>query len=198
MIYSYNTRKKSALFVTVRTLNCLNCVLPTRVCSFLINCPLKLKPWGHKKFKKILFNFLIERKFYSATTVCELVYCKWINTYSCSMYLDCDLLCGCCVLCAEWWQINGWCIFIITCCVGLVICVSNLATVGICFVLLCLFFLYLLIILLLLTALLISLYSFFMCVFTARYVLHSTFCPQCFYVFCVDLRTNSDYFTVQH
>jgi len=82
-------------------------------------------------------------------------------------------------------------------------------------------------------------------VFTARYVLHSTFCPhsvfvcfmwiwehtaiislysinwlvfatemecvycavrstfyvlptQCVYVFCVDLRTNSDYFTVQH
>ena len=82
--------------------------------------------------------------------------------------------------------------------------------------------------------------------FTARYVLHSTFCPhtlylcvlcgspeqtaiislysidwlvfitetecvycaarstfyvlptQCIYVFCVDLRTNSDYFTVQH
>jgi len=82
-------------------------------------------------------------------------------------------------------------------------------------------------------------------VFTARYVLHSTFCPhsvfmcfvwiseqtaiislysidcfvfitetecvycavlstfyvlptQCIYVFCVDLRTKSDYFTVQH
>jgi len=82
-------------------------------------------------------------------------------------------------------------------------------------------------------------------VFTARYVLHSTFCPrsvfmsfvwiweqtaiislysinwlvfitetenvycavrstfyvlptQCIYVFCVDLRTNSDYFTIQH
>jgi len=35
-------------------------------------------------------------------------------------------------------------------------------------------------------------------VFTARYVLHSAFCPQCIYVFCVDLRTNSDYFTVHH
>jgi hypothetical protein len=31
-------------------------------------------------------------------------------------------------------------------------------------------------------------------VFTARYVLPT----QCIYVFCVDLRTNSDYFTVQH
>jgi ribosome-associated translation inhibitor RaiA len=31
-------------------------------------------------------------------------------------------------------------------------------------------------------------------VFTARYVLST----QCIYVFCVDLRTNSDYFTVQH
>jgi hypothetical protein len=30
--------------------------------------------------------------------------------------------------------------------------------------------------------------------FTARYVLPT----QCIYVFCVDLRTNSDYFTVQH
>jgi hypothetical protein len=27
---------------------------------------------------------------------------------------------------------------------------------------------------------------------------NSTFCPQCVYVFCVDMRTNSDYFTVQH
>jgi hypothetical protein len=25
-----------------------------------------------------------------------------------------------------------------------------------------------------------------------------TFCPQCIYVFCVDLRTNSDYFPLQH
>jgi len=24
------------------------------------------------------------------------------------------------------------------------------------------------------------------------------FCPQCIYVFCVDLRTNSDYFSIQH
>jgi hypothetical protein len=31
-------------------------------------------------------------------------------------------------------------------------------------------------------------------VFTARYVLPT----RCIYVFCVDLRTNSDYFTVQH
>jgi hypothetical protein len=31
-------------------------------------------------------------------------------------------------------------------------------------------------------------------VFTARYVLPT----QCIYVFCVDLRTNSDYFTIQH
>ena len=31
--------------------------------------------------------------------------------------------------------------------------------------------------------------------FTARYVLHSTFCQECI---CVDLGTNSDYFTVQH
>jgi hypothetical protein len=31
-------------------------------------------------------------------------------------------------------------------------------------------------------------------VFTARYVLPT----QSIYVFCVDLRTNSDYFTVQH
>jgi len=28
---------------------------------------------------------------------------------------------------------------------------------------------------------------------------NSTFCPtQCIYVFCVDLRTNSDYFSIQH
>jgi hypothetical protein len=27
-------------------------------------------------------------------------------------------------------------------------------------------------------------------VFTARYVLHSTFCQQCIYVFCVDLRVD--------
>jgi len=27
---------------------------------------------------------------------------------------------------------------------------------------------------------------------------NSTFCPQCIYVFCVDLRTNSDYFPIQH
>ena len=33
--------------------------------------------------------------------------------------------------------------------------------------------------------------------FTARYVLHSTFCPHSIYVFCVDLRTNSDYFPTQ-
>jgi len=26
----------------------------------------------------------------------------------------------------------------------------------------------------------------------------SVFCPQCIYVFYVDLRTNSDYFSVQH
>jgi len=27
----------------------------------------------------------------------------------------------------------------------------------------------------------------------------SKFCPHsCIYVFCVDLRTNSDYFTIQH
>ena len=26
----------------------------------------------------------------------------------------------------------------------------------------------------------------------------STTCPQCIYVFCVDLRTNSDYFPIQH
>jgi hypothetical protein len=31
-------------------------------------------------------------------------------------------------------------------------------------------------------------------VFTARYVLPT----QCTYVFCVDLRTNSDYFVIQH
>jgi hypothetical protein len=31
-------------------------------------------------------------------------------------------------------------------------------------------------------------------VFTARYDLPT----QCIYVFCVDLRKNSDYFTVQH
>ena len=29
-------------------------------------------------------------------------------------------------------------------------------------------------------------------------LLRGRFCPQCIYVFCVDLRTNSDYFTVQH
>jgi hypothetical protein len=33
-----------------------------------------------------------------------------------------------------------------------------------------------------------------MSVFTARYVLPT----QCVYVFSVDLRTNSDYFNVQH
>ena len=27
---------------------------------------------------------------------------------------------------------------------------------------------------------------------------NSTFCPHCIYVFCVDLRTNSDYFLIQH
>ena len=27
---------------------------------------------------------------------------------------------------------------------------------------------------------------------------NSTFCPHCNYVFCVDLRTNSDYFPIQH
>ena len=27
---------------------------------------------------------------------------------------------------------------------------------------------------------------------------NSTFCPQCIYVFCVDLRTNSHYFPIQH
>jgi hypothetical protein len=27
---------------------------------------------------------------------------------------------------------------------------------------------------------------------------NSTFCPQCIYVFCLDLRTNSDYFPIQH
>jgi hypothetical protein len=32
------------------------------------------------------------------------------------------------------------------------------------------------------------------CVFIARYILPT----QCIYVFCVDLRTNSDYFPVQH
>jgi hypothetical protein len=27
---------------------------------------------------------------------------------------------------------------------------------------------------------------------------NSVFCPQCIYLFCVDLRTNSDYFSIQH
>jgi hypothetical protein len=27
---------------------------------------------------------------------------------------------------------------------------------------------------------------------------NSVFCPHCIYVFCVDLRTNSDYFSIQH
>jgi len=27
---------------------------------------------------------------------------------------------------------------------------------------------------------------------------NSTFCPRCIYVFCVDLRTNSDYFPIQY
>ena len=27
---------------------------------------------------------------------------------------------------------------------------------------------------------------------------NSTFCPHCIYVFCVDLRTNSDYLPIQH
>ena len=27
---------------------------------------------------------------------------------------------------------------------------------------------------------------------------NSTFCPQCIYVFCVDISTNSDYFPIQH
>jgi hypothetical protein len=32
-----------------------------------------------------------------------------------------------------------------------------------------------------------------------NYSNNSTFCPtQCIYVFCVDLRTNSDYFPIQH
>jgi hypothetical protein len=40
--------------------------------------------------------------------------------------------------------------------------------------------------------------------FTCNYVppglplKNSVVCPQCIYMFCVDLRTNSDYFTVQH
>ena len=29
---------------------------------------------------------------------------------------------------------------------------------------------------------------------SADVFINSVFCPQCFYVFCVDLRTNSDYF----
>ena len=27
---------------------------------------------------------------------------------------------------------------------------------------------------------------------------NATFCPQCIYAFCVDLISNSDYFTIQH
>jgi hypothetical protein len=27
---------------------------------------------------------------------------------------------------------------------------------------------------------------------------NSVFCPQCIYVFCLDLGTNSDYFSIQH
>ena len=27
---------------------------------------------------------------------------------------------------------------------------------------------------------------------------NSVFCPQCIYEFCVDLRTNNDYFSIQH
>jgi hypothetical protein len=35
---------------------------------------------------------------------------------------------------------------------------------------------------------------------TARFNVHKLYIlpTQCIYVFCVDLRTNSDYFTVQH
>jgi hypothetical protein len=35
---------------------------------------------------------------------------------------------------------------------------------------------------------------------TARFNIHKFYVPptQCVYVFCVDLRTNSDYFTIQH
>jgi hypothetical protein len=35
-------------------------------------------------------------------------------------------------------------------------------------------------------------------VFTARYVLHSTFCPHSVFVSCVDLRINSDCFNIQY
>jgi len=35
--------------------------------------------------------------------------------------------------------------------------------------------------------------------YTTRFnIQNSTFCPHCIYVFCMDLRTNNDYFTIQH
>jgi len=38
-------------------------------------------------------------------------------------------------------------------------------------------------------------YSYVQPTLTFRYFV---FCPQCIYVFCVDLRTKHDYFSVQH
>jgi hypothetical protein len=44
-----------------------------------------------------------------------------------------------------------------------------------------------------------TLYSPVVTIYTTSLTFNnSTFCPQCVYVFCVDLRTNSDYFTVHH
>lgn len=51
------------------------------------------------KFKKILFNFLTKKSFYSVeeftTTDSQLANCEWIKTNEGLMYLDCYLLGGC-------------------------------------------------------------------------------------------------------
>jgi len=36
------------------------------------------------------------------------------------------------------------------------------------------------------------------CTDTSLTITNSTFCPQCIYVFCLDMRTNSDYFPTQY
>jgi hypothetical protein len=52
-----------------------------------------------------LIYFLDRKEFFSVeefkTMDCEIVYCEWIKTDWGLKYLDCDLLCGCCALCAE-------------------------------------------------------------------------------------------------
>jgi hypothetical protein len=56
-------------------------------------------------FKKLGINFLTEKSSYSVKELMTLDYqllnCEWIRTNEVLLYLYCDLLCGCCALCAE-------------------------------------------------------------------------------------------------